>query len=151
MAPGELHPEPAAADRAAVGSPTPSLADEKAPGAPGRRRQLLGLGLVFVLLLAGTAAWLLWQRQEDLTGPGVYQGTGMVLAVIAAPSPLDPERPIIILQHEPIPDLMDKGMTHPFLVRSPRLLRGIAPGAHVRFTLKDTPGALLVVHLEVMP
>jgi hypothetical protein len=103
-------------------------------------------------LAAGAAAgaWFLWLRSEDLSGPGVYHGTGLVLAVLPAPSPLDAKRPVIILRHEPIPELMDKSMTHPFIVRSEKLLQGIAPGTPVRFTLKDTPGALLVVRLEAI-
>jgi Cu/Ag efflux protein CusF len=80
----------------------------------------------------------------------VYHGTGLVLAVLRAPSPLDAKRPVIVLRHDPIPELMDKGMTHPFIVRSKELLQGIGPGMAVRFTLKDTPGALLVVRLEVI-
>ncbi len=86
-----------------------------------------------------------------MTGPGIYHGTGVVLAVLPAPSPFDPERPVVILQHDPIPDLMDKAMTHPFVVHSQKLLRGIVPGTRVQFTLKDTPGALLVVRLLAVP
>ena len=109
------------------------------------------MGAVLAVLASGAAAWFLLLRQEDFSGPGVYHGSGMVLAVLPAPSALDAERPAIILQHDPIPDLMDKGMVHPFLVRWPKVLRGIPAGTRVRFTLKDTPGALLVVHLEAVP
>jgi hypothetical protein len=110
---------------------------------------LLGAGLG--VLAVGAAAWFLWLRPDDLRGPGVYHGSGVVLAVLPAPSPLDATRPVVVLRHEPIKDLMDEGMTHPFLVRSGRLLQGISPGTHVRFTLKDTPGALLVVRMERIP
>jgi Cu/Ag efflux protein CusF len=116
-----------------------------------RRRRFLLLGAGLAVLAAAAGAWLLWLRPEDLSGPGVYQGTGVVLAVLPAPSPFDAKRPVIVLRHDPIPDLMDKGMTHPFIVRSEKLLRGIGPGMQVRFTLKDTPGALLVVRLQAMP
>jgi Cu/Ag efflux protein CusF len=114
-------------------------------------RRLLLAGAAVAVLAAGAAAWFLLLPQEDFTVPGVYHGTGMVLAVLPAPSPLDAKRPVIILRHEPIPELMDKGMTHPFIVGSEKLLRDIGPGMQVRFTLKDTPGALLVVRLEAVP
>ncbi len=154
MAPGELRQEPAAPGngdplalaRSADGGPAPSAT------ATARRGRRVGLAAAaLALTAAGLGGYTLWRGQEDLTGQGVYHGTGMVLAVLPAPSQLDAERPVGILQHDPIPELMDKRMTHPFLVRSQRLLRGIAPGTRVRFTLKDTPGALLVVRLTVIP
>jgi Cu/Ag efflux protein CusF len=115
-----------------------------------RRRRFLLLGAGLAALAAGAGAWFLWLRPEDLSGPGMYHGTGVVLAVLAAPSPFDAKRPVIVLRHDAIPGLMEKSMTHPFVIRSAKLLRGIGLGSPVRFTLKDTPGALLVVRLEVI-
>ena len=155
MAPGELHPEPAPPRD---GRPlSPELPPESEPRTPahvkstgGRGRRILWgtSGLALMLAGAGAGAWFLWGGEDDLQGPGVYHGFGVVVEVVPAPSQLDATRPVVVLRHEPIKDLMDEGMTHPFLVRSERLLRGITPGTRVRFTLKDTPGALLVVRLE---
>lgn len=148
MAPGELHPEPAGPPRGSEPIAANGESTEVSGGIGSRRRRLLALGLALVVLAAGAGSWLLWPGAEDLSGPGVYHGTGLVLAVLPAPSPLDATRPVIILRHDPIEALMEKGMTHPFVVRSEELLRGIGPGTPVRFTLKDTPGTLLVVRLE---
>jgi hypothetical protein len=41
-------------------------------------------------------------------------------------------------------------MTHPFVVHSGELPRGVPPVSLVRLTLRDTPRALLVVRLEVI-
>jgi Cu/Ag efflux protein CusF len=77
-----------------------------------------------------------------------YRGTGVVVAVMPAPSSLHPTRPVIVLQHRPIPGLMDEEMSMPFIATSADLFRDIKPGDRVTFVLRDTPGALLVISLQ---
>ncbi len=155
MAPGEPHPQPAAPGGGEpVATPMPRDGGPANPvpaPAGGKVRWIVLLGSALALVLGGVSAFLLWGGEQNLAVPGIYHGTGVVLAVLPAPSQLDAERDVVILQHDPIADLMDKKMTHPFLVQSRTLLRGIMPGTRVRFTLKDTPGALLLVRLEVIP
>jgi Cu/Ag efflux protein CusF len=80
-----------------------------------------------------------------------WHGTGVVLAMLRPPSDLHATRPVIVLQHEPIPGLMKEAMTMPFIVASVGLFAGLHAGDHVAFALADTPGALLVVSLERLP
>ena len=82
------------------------------------------------------------------SGTPDWRGTGIVLKMLPAPSELHATRPVIVLQHDPIPGLMEEAMTMPFIVASEALFRGLQPGERVRFGLKDTPGALLVISLE---
>ena len=82
---------------------------------------------------------------------GDWRGNGVVLALLPPPSPLHPERPVIIIEHEPIAGLMDERMSMPFIAASTTLFQGLRPGDRVRFELKDTPGALLVVEIERLP
>ena len=80
-----------------------------------------------------------------------WHGTGVVLAMLRPPSDLHATRPVIVLQHEPIPGLMKEAMTMPFIVASAGLFAGLHDGDHVAFALADTPGALLVVSIERLP
>jgi Cu/Ag efflux protein CusF len=96
---------------------------------------------VVALILAGVA----------VAAPAVaadYQGTGVVVALIPAPSSLHATRPVIIIHHDPIPPLMPEEMDMPFLVASPALLANLRAGDRITFALKDTPDALLVVAIE---
>jgi Cu/Ag efflux protein CusF len=77
-----------------------------------------------------------------------YRGTGVVVALMPAPSSLDATRPVIVLRHDPIPGLMDEEMSMPFIAASPDLFRNLKPGDRVTFVLRDTPGALLVISLQ---
>jgi Cu/Ag efflux protein CusF len=61
------------------------------------------------------------------TAQNTYQGAGRVRN-------LTPSGDFVIIEHGPIGDLMG-GMTMPFSVRSDSVLRGIAVGDSVRFTL----------------
>jgi hypothetical protein len=79
---------------------------------------------------------------------GDWRGRGVVLALLPPPSSLHAERPVIIIEHEPIAGLMDERMSMPFIAASTDLFRGIAVGDRVRFALAETPDALLVVSLE---
>jgi len=108
----------------------------------------IGLG---VLAAAAGVAWTAWtvtdpNRDED--GPKIYKGVGVVEQIIRAPWEFDRERDGVVIRHEAIKDLMDEAMTHPFVVKARRLLRGLRPGDRIRFTLKDTPGALLVIYVK---
>ena len=80
--------------------------------------------------------------------PARWRGTGVVVAVLPAPSSLHATRPVIVLDHEPIPGLMEERMSMPFLAASTELFRGITAGDRVAFALAETPDALLVVSLE---
>lgn len=77
-----------------------------------------------------------------------WRGTGVVLAMLRPPSDLHATRPVIVLQHEPIPGLMTEAMTMPFIVASDGLFAGLHTGDHVTFALAETPDALLVVAIE---
>ena len=83
--------------------------------------------------------------------PAEYRGTGIVVALMPAPSSLHATRPVIVLQHQPIPGLMDEEMSMPFIASSPDLFRNLKPGDRVTFVLRDTPGALLVISLQRVP
>jgi Cu/Ag efflux protein CusF len=102
-------------------------------------------GLLLVLALAAPVAA---QPARPATGRADWRGTAVVLAVLPPPSDLHATRPVIVLQHEAIPGLMDHAMTMPFLVASPALFEGIRPGDRVTFGLQDVPDALLVISIE---
>ena len=80
-----------------------------------------------------------------------WRGVAIVLAILPPPSDLHPTRPVIVLQHEPIPGLMKETMTMPFLVASSALFAGIHTGDRVAFGLQEVPDALLVISLERLP
>lgn len=123
-----------------------------ASGVAGRRRvrRVVLVGFV-ALATAGGVAWALWSLtdpNQDEDGPKIYKGTGIVEGVLLAPSAFDRKLDGLLIRHEAIKDLMDEAMTHPFVVKSRRLLRGLRPGDRIRFTLKDRPGALLVIYVK---
>jgi Cu/Ag efflux protein CusF len=80
--------------------------------------------------------------------PPRWRGTGVVVALLPAPSSLHATRPVIVLDHEPIPGLMEERMSMPFIAASAELFRGLRTGDRVAFALAETPDALLVVRLE---
>jgi len=98
------------------------------------------LALVAVIALSAVAA--------AAQAPQEYRGTGIVVAVMPPPSSLHATRPVIVLQHQPIPGLMDEEMSMPFIAASDDLFREVKPGDRVAFVLRDTPGALLVVSIR---
>jgi len=108
-------------------------------------RRLSGLLLLIVL-----AAPVLAQPARP-TPKGAWRGTGTVLAILPPPSDLHATRPVIVLQHDAIPGLMEEAMAMPFIVASPALFEGIRPGDRVAFGLKDVPDALLVISIERLP
>lgn len=75
----------------------------------------------------------------------------IVLAILPPPSDLHATRPVIVLEHEPIPGLMKEAMTMPFLVASSALFAGIHTGDRVAFGLQEVPDALLVISIERLP
>ena len=80
-----------------------------------------------------------------------WRGTGVILKLLPPPSDLHATRPVIVLQHDPIPGLMQESMTMPFLVTSTTLFRGHQAGERVTFGLKEVPDALLVISIEKAP
>ena len=60
-------------------------------------------------------------------------------------------RPVIVIQHEAIPGLMEEAMAMPFLVASTALFEGLKNGDRIAFTLRDVPDALLVIAIERLP
>ena len=77
-----------------------------------------------------------------------WHGTGVVVALLPAPSSMHATRPVIVLDHEPIAGLMEERMSMPFIAASAELFRGLVPGDRVAFALAETPDALLVVALR---
>jgi hypothetical protein len=80
--------------------------------------------------------------------PARWHGQAVVVALLPPPSSLHATRPVVVLDHGPIPGLMEERMSMPFIAASADLFRGIAVGDHVAFALAETPDALLVVSLE---
>lgn len=109
------------------------------------RRRAITLGLAAVGLAAAVGiAWFAW-----LAGPKVdYRGTGVVVALLPAPSDLHATRPVIIIHHDPVPDLMDESMSMPFIAASTDLFRGLRAGDQIAFGMQATPDALLVVTMK---
>ena len=106
---------------------------------------LLGTGALAALLATGSASG---QSGPEAAAKPDYRATGVVQALLPAPSSLHPTRPVIIIQHEPIPGLMDESMSMPFIAASSALFQGLTPGDRIAFGLKDAPGALLVITVE---
>ena len=94
--------------------------------------------LVLTLALAGSA-------HAQTTH---WDGVGVIMALLPPPSALHATRPVIILDHEPIPGLMEERMSMPFIVDSAARFADLKVGERVAFELRDTPGALLVVRLD---
>jgi Cu/Ag efflux protein CusF len=104
--------------------------------------------LFALTLVAGSAVA---QPAKPETGTPDWRGTGTVLKVLPPPSELHATRPVIIIQHDPIPGLMAESMAMPFLAASSRLFRGLRAGDRITFGLKDVPDALLVISIERTP
>ena len=84
---------------------------------------------------------------QTVTGRPDYHGTGVVLAILPPPSNLHATRPVIVIQHDPIPPLMKESMSMPFIAASTDLFQGLKTGDRISFGLKDTPDALLVTEV----
>lgn len=109
------------------------------------RRLAVALGCG--LLILGALAWLFWLGPLASARPD-YRGTGFVLALLPPPSDLHATRPVIVIHHDPIPDLMDESMSMPFIAASTDLFKGIEPGDRIAFGMAATDDALLVISIE---
>jgi hypothetical protein len=107
-----------------------------------------GLLALVVLLLAVLSADAQPAKPESVRPD--WRGTGVILKLLPPPSDLHATRPVIVLQHEPIPGLMDEAMAMPFLAASTALFRDHHAGERVRFGLKNTADALLVISIETV-
>ena len=109
-------------------------------------RALVALS-VFVLAAGSAGA----QPPKPEAAKPDWRGTGVILKLLPPPSDLHATRPVIVLQHDPIPGLMAESMTMPFLAESTTLFRGHHAGERVTFGLKEVPDALLVISIEKAP
>ena len=98
-----------------------------------------------IALVAGAAGA---QPARAPAGKPDWRGTGVVLKLLPPPSELHATRPVIVLQHDPIPGLMEESMTMPFIAASTALFRDVRAGERVTFGLKEVPDALLVISIE---
>jgi Cu/Ag efflux protein CusF len=111
------------------------------------------LALLLIAFVAGPAGAQPARpgRAGTETAKPDWRGTGVILKMLPPPSELHATRPVIVLQHEPIPGLMEESMTMPFIAASPALFRNHYAGERVTFGLKDVPDALLVISIETAP
>ena len=91
---------------------------------------------------------VLLENAAGSTSTPDYQGTGVIVGLHRPPSTLHATRPVVVLHHDPIAGLMDEKMSMPFIAASAALFKGLKAGDRVRFGLKVTPEALLVVSLS---
>lgn len=106
------------------------------------------MALLLIALAAGHAGA---QPGRPAAGKPDWHGTGVILKLLPPPSDLHATRPVVVLQHDPIPGLMEESMAMPFIAASTALFRNHHAGEHVTFGLRDTPGALLVISIEKAP
>ena len=98
--------------------------------------------------LAGAAE----PKLAGAAGPKIdYRGTGVVEAIMPPPSSLHATRPVILIHHDPVPDLMNESMSMPFIAASTDLFRGLHVGDRIAFGMQVTPDALLVVTITRLP
>ena len=108
----------------------------------------LGLGFLSGYLwwhreIARLSRELLVAKQTDTTkssGDRVWLAKGIVRGVV-------PEKNLVLITHEEIPGLMG-GMTMGFPARDPALLKGLAPGDPILFTLKEIDSQIMVVAVQ---
>jgi Cu/Ag efflux protein CusF len=111
------------------------------------------LALALIALAAGPAA-AQPTRPEPARAASTrpdWQGTGVIVKMLPPPSDLHATRPVIVLQHDPIPGLMEESMTMPFIAASTALFKHHHAGERVTFGLKEVPDALLVISIEKAP
>ena len=76
-------------------------------------------------------------------GHVTYTALGDVLTI-------DDDRLHVTVRHDDIPGLMG-AMTMRFAVASPAVLAGVAPGSHIRFTLRQEDEGLVVTAVTAVP
>ncbi len=102
--------------------------------------------------VVGLAVWLVaCNGSTESTSTSDYQGTGTIVGLHPPPSALHATRPVVVVRHDPIANLMDETMEHPFIAASTTLFAGLKPGDRVAFEMKTTRDALLVVALKRVP
>jgi len=106
------------------------------------------VALVLLGMIAGPAGA---QPARPDGGKPDWRGTGVIVKLLPPPSDLHATRPVIVLQHDPIPGLMAESMTMPFIAASTALFRDVRVGERVSFGLKETADALLVISIEEAP
>jgi Cu/Ag efflux protein CusF len=83
------------------------------------------------------------------TGPGddntVNAAEGQIFVVDARVNGTDPSHGLVLVEHEPIPEVMPQAMVMGFPAASPDLLRGARAGQTVRLTLQQQSGQLVVI------
>lgn len=94
---------------------------------------------LFLLLLVGLAAGI-WGTFR--TEPGTYRATGVFKERWG--------QTMILVQHDPVPGLMETMEFMSFFVESKEMLdrADLKPGDRVRFVIKQVPDKLLVVKIE---
>jgi Cu/Ag efflux protein CusF len=107
---------------------------------------LFGALVLLLIVLAPAVA-----QPPRAAAPREWHGNGVVLAVLPPPSTLHATQPVIVIQHQAIPGLMEEAMTMPFLVASASLFEGLKAGDRIAFVLRDVPESLLVVAIERLP
>ncbi len=113
--------------------------NDSAPRAP--RQTSSGPWLVVAALLLVLGSGVLGLLGLLTPAKGTWRAVGVVEEV---------GQSFVVIRHETIPGLME-GHSMDFFLESKTLLDGVKPGDRVRFLLKSTPNALLVVRLEKRP
>ena len=98
--------------------------------------------LLFIALLAAFAAGIWGSYREVFPGKGLHRVTGVVQSRVGDT--------MILVRHDAVPGLMEEMASMTFLTESKALLdrAALQPGDRVRFTIRQTPDALLVVEIE---
>lgn len=110
--------------------------------APVRPRGRWKVWVLFLVLLAGLAVGIWGTLRAVMPEKGVYRVTGVFK-----------ERwgeTMILVQHDPVPGLMETMEFMSFFVESKELLDSakLSKGDRVRFLIKQIPDKLLVVKIE---
>ncbi len=81
---------------------------------------------------------------KQTTGAQVGERSWTVRGIVRG---VAPEQQLILITHEDIPGLMI-GMTMAFRADGSKLLRGLAPGDRIQFTLKEAAPQVVVVSIR---
>jgi len=105
----------------------------------------LGLGFLAGYLwwerdLARVARELSLEKQRAVRTTGIWASKGIVRGIVS-------DKNLLVLTHEEIPGLMS-GMTMGFPTQDPKLVRGLAPGDVIHFTLRESGNQLMIVAIS---